>query len=218
MLAMLAAEDDGVGKILDKLKQEKILDNTLVIFLSDNGGPTAENGSRNAPLRGFKGQVWEGGIRVPFMIQWPGHIPAGKIINQPVISLDLFPTALAAAGGSPRSGLDLDGKNLLPLLEGESTDQLHPTLYWRFKPQWAIHDGNYKLEQARDGITRLYDLANDPGEKTDIVNDKPDIAAALQKKYDAWNATLMDPLWLGRQEGSHDAAMIDAEESTADAD
>ncbi len=217
-LAMLSAEDDGVGNILAKLKKENLEDHTLVIFLSDNGGPTSENGSRNAPLRGFKGQVWEGGIRVPFMMKWPGHIPAGKTIDQPVISLDLFPTTHAAADASPRTGLDLDGKNLLPLVTGVADVPPHPTLYWRFKPQWAIRDQNYKLEQARDGITRLYDLANDPSEKTDLYKDKPDIAAALQKKYNAWNATLMDPLWPGRQEGSKDAAMIDAEESTADAD
>jgi len=220
MLAMLAAEDDGVGKILTKLHDEKLDNDTLVIFLSDNGGPTWENASRNAPLRGFKGQVWEGGIRIPFMMKWPGKIPAAKVINQPIISLDIFPTALTAAGATPRNPKDIDGKNILPLVTGIADAPPHPTLYWRFKPQWAIRDGNYKLETARDGITHLYDLSKDESEQNDLMKSHPEIAANLQKKYDAWNATLMNPLWPGRQEGANAqaAAKIDQQESTADAD
>ncbi|HZZ44940.1 MAG TPA: sulfatase-like hydrolase/transferase [Tepidisphaeraceae bacterium] len=218
MLAMLAAEDDGVGDILSKLHDTHLENNTLVIFLSDNGGPTAENASRNAPFRGFKGQVWEGGLRVPFMAKWPGHIPAGKTIDQPVISLDLFPTFLAAAGATPDPKLQLDGVNILPLLEGKPQPNIHPTLYWRFEPQWAIRDGHYKLETARDHVTRLYDLSKDPTETTDLFTAKPDIAQSLKTKYDKWASQLMAPLWPGRQEGDQTIGQIDAEEATADAD
>ena len=197
MLAMLSAEDDGVGKILAKLHKEKLDEKTLVIFLSDNGGPTDEDGSQNTPLRGFKGQVWEGGIRIPFMMKWPGKIPPGTIQQQPIISLDIFPTSLIAAGGSPRNANDLDGKNLLPLVEGKSEEKIHETLYWRFKPQWAIRDGDYKLEHERDGITRLYDLDKDISEQTDLMKTEAAVADRLQKKFNAWNATLMEPLWPG---------------------
>jgi arylsulfatase A-like enzyme len=209
MLAMLSAEDDGVGRILAKLRDDKLEENTLVVFFSDNGGPTQGNASRNAPLRGFKGQVWEGGIRIPFMMQWKGRIPAGKVIDDPVISLDLFPTALAAAGLTPPAELKLDGVNLLPLLEGKATAKPHETLYWRFKPQWAIRDGDYKLLQSREGKPQLFDLSKDPGESHDLVAEKPEIAKQLQAMYDAWAATLMEPLWPGRQEGSNqEAAML----------
>jgi arylsulfatase A-like enzyme len=218
MLAMLSAEDDGVGRILQTLKEKGLDEKTLVIFLSDNGGPTSENASRNAPLRGYKGQVWEGGIRVPFMARWPGHIPAGRVIDQPVISLDLFPTALAIAGETVRDGVQLDGVNILPLLEGRRQENVHPVLYWRFKPQWAVRDGDWKLERARDGVTRLFNLADDPQEKTDRIQEKPEVAKKLQAEFDAWNAQLMEPAWPGRQEGAHDAARADWEEATAEAD
>jgi arylsulfatase A-like enzyme len=219
MLAMLSAEDDGVGRILASLKENGLDNNTLVFFLSDNGGPTWEDGSRNTPFRGYKGQVWEGGIRIPFMARWPGHIPAGRVVDQPVISLDMYPTALAAAGEKPRDGLKLDGVNILPLLEGKPQENVHPVLYWRYLPQWAIRDGDWKLEHARDGVTRLFDLAKDPQEKTDLYKDKPDVAKRLQAKYDAWAAQLMEPKWEGRQEGAnHPAAMVDYQDSRADAD
>ncbi|HEY1686725.1 MAG TPA: sulfatase [Tepidisphaeraceae bacterium] len=218
MLAMLSAEDDGVGKILDELRAKKLDGNTLVVFLSDNGGPTSEDGSRNTPLRGFKGQVWEGGIRVPFMARWPGHIPAGRTIDRPVVSLDLFPTTLAAAGAKPKDGLKLDGRNILPLMEGKSDKGVHPILYWRFEPQWAIRDGDYKLETARDGITRLYNLKEDVSERNDLMSSNPKIAKKLHAEFDAWNTQLMAPKWPGRQEGANDAARADYEESLAEAD
>lgn len=202
LLAMLAAEDDGVGKILGKLHDSGLDDNTLVVFFSDNGGPTQANGSRNAPFRGFKGLTWEGGIRIPFMARWTGHIPPGQVLDQPVISLDIFPTALAVAGLTPSDKLKLDGVNLLPWLEDQRHDRPHQILYWRFKPQWAIRDGDYKLVAPLEGGVHLFDLAQDPGESNDLMAEKPDIAKRLQSEYDAWNAQLMQPLWPGRQEGA----------------
>lgn len=210
MLAMLSAVDDGVGKILGKLRETGLEESTLVIFISDNGGPTNENASRNTPLRGFKGQVWEGGIRVPWMMQWKGRISAGRVLDQPVISLDLFPTALAIAGAQPPAGVKLDGVNLLPLVEGKTESRPHETLYWRFQPQWAIRDGDYKLMHTRDGLTRLFDLSKDPSEQNDLTSTAPEIAGKLQAKFDAWNAELKEPLWPGRQEGENDPATAPA--------
>jgi arylsulfatase A-like enzyme len=203
MLAMLAAEDDGVGQILGKLREAGLEENTLVVFFSDNGGPTQGNASRNAPLRGFKGQVWEGGIRIPFMVQWKGQIKGGRVMDQPVISLDLFPTALAAAGvGEPRKELGLDGVNLMPWLRGERADRPHETLYWRMQPQWAVRDGDMKLLHTRGGETMLFDLAKDAGEKSDLAKERPEVVKRLKGKFEAWNAQLMEPRWPGKQEGA----------------
>src|ERR1035437_5537968 len=114
--AMLSAMDDNVGRVLAKLREHGLEENTLIFFLSDNGGPTLATTSRNDPLRGYKGQVLEGGIRIPYIIQWKGHLPAGTVCDQPVISLDIHPTAVAAAGGGVSPDWKLDGVNLLPFL------------------------------------------------------------------------------------------------------
>ncbi|MBI4579863.1 MAG: sulfatase-like hydrolase/transferase, partial [Planctomycetes bacterium] len=111
MAAMLSAMDDAVGAVLKELRDRGIFENTLIFFISDNGGPTPGNASRNTPLSGFKAQVWEGGIRVPYLIQWPGRVPAGRVYEQPVIALDILPTAVAAAGGSVPADRKLDGVN-----------------------------------------------------------------------------------------------------------
>jgi arylsulfatase A-like enzyme len=203
-LAMLAALDEGVGRIVAKVREASLEQNTLIIFMSDNGGPTPENLSSNAPLRGYKGQVYEGGIRVAFMMQWPGKIPPKQVSDSPVISLDLFPTTLAAAGVTPRDGLKLDGVNLMPWVQSSRTDQPHDALYWRFTPQWAIREGNLKLLSSRKlPQPALYDLAADPAERTDLAAKQPDVVKRLREKYDAWNAHNIDPLWEGKQEGAH---------------
>src|SRR5262249_58579461 len=116
-------------------------ENTLIFFLSDNGGPMTKmgpNGSNNRPLKGQKGDTWEGGIRVPFFVQWKGHLPAGKVYDQPVIQLDVLPTVVAAASGEVSPDWKLDGVNLLPFLKGETQAQARPheTLYWRFGTEW----------------------------------------------------------------------------------
>jgi len=203
MLAMLSAEDDGVGKILATLRDNHLDENTLVIFFSDNGGPTHEDGSRNTPFRGFKGQVWEGGIRVPFMMRWTGHIIPAQVIDKPVISLDIFPTALAAANIAPRKKLKLDGVNLLPWLTSRQSGSPHDILFWRFKPAWAVREGNYKLVFALgETKTQLFDLATDLGEQTDLSAQKREVVQEMQRKFNSWNAQLMEPRWPGRQEGA----------------
>ncbi len=155
---MTLALDEAIGKVLDKLRAEKLEENTLIFFFSDNGGPTMPgttiNGSRNTPLRGSKRTTLEGGIRVPFVASWKGQLPAGKTYDQPVIQLDILPTALAAAGVEVKSEWKLDGVNLLPYLEGKNTAAPHDILYWRFGQQMAIRKGDWKLvryDPAADG-------------------------------------------------------------------
>jgi arylsulfatase A-like enzyme len=191
---MMSAMDDGIGAVLKKLDENKLAENTLIFFVSDNGGPPV-NSSNNGVLRGNKAQTWEGGIRVPYLVQWKGRIPAGKTYDNPVIQLDFAPTALAAAGVEPKDA-KFDGVNLLPHLEGKVTTPPHDTLYWRFGDQMAIRHGNLKLVQGRGAEQRmLFDLAADIGEQKDLAAERPEVVKELTEKFDAWNATLPKPAW-----------------------
>jgi arylsulfatase A-like enzyme len=207
--AMLSAMDDAVGAVVAKVRQYGQEENTLIFFISDNGGPTAQTTSGNGPLRGFKAQTWEGGIRIPYIIQWKGHLPAGKVDDRPVIQLDIFPTALAAAGVSIRPEWKLDGVNLLPYVTGSRTDPPHSALYWRFGGQMAIRQGDWKLVKA-PGLAagaralsgkastddaELYNLARDIGEKTNLAMKEPAKVKELAKAWSAWNAELVEPAW-----------------------
>jgi len=206
--AMMMALDENVGRVLKKLGETGQEENTLVTFISDNGGPimpgTTINGSRNDPLRGSKRTTLEGGIRVPFAISWKNHIKSG-VYDLPVIQLDLTATALGIAGVE---ATNLDGVNLLPFVSGEKKGAPHEALYWRFGQQIAVRIGDYKLvrydSNADTGTgkrdqpiagPRLYNLAEDIGESKDLYDSMPDKAKELQSKWDAWNATLMKPLW-----------------------
>lgn len=192
--AMMSAMDDAIGGVLKKLDDHKLTENTLVFFVSDNGGPPA-NSSSNGPLRGHKAQTWEGGIRVPYLVQWKGTLPAGKTYDQPVIQLDFQPTALAAAGVEAKNA-NFDGVNLLPYLQNKVTAPPHDTLYWRFGQQTAIRHGNYKLVKAvGNDKPELYDLAADIGESKELSSAKPEIYKDLTARYDAWNKTLVEPRW-----------------------
>lgn len=192
---MLAAMDDAVGRVLTMVRESNLEENTLIFFISDNGGPTGGNTSRNDPLRGFKAQVLEGGIRIPFMMQWKGHLPAGKVYDNPVISLDIHPTAVAAVGGNIPAGAKLDGVNLLPYLTGSAKGIPHDKLYWRFGPQWAVRVGDWKLLSQGDGQLQLYNLAQDIGEKNNLAASRADKLKELQAAYEAWNKQLMEPRW-----------------------
>ncbi len=196
--AMLSALNDGVGKVMETLRKKGLEENTLIFFISDNGGPTKGNGSNNGPLRGDKATVWEGGIRIPFLIQWKGKLPGGKVYDQPVISLDIGATAAAAAGAAHGGGKPIDGVNLLPFVLGEAKQPPHETLYWRFGQQHAIRQGNYKLLQRNKQPQELYDLAADPGEQHDLAGEKREIVDQLNKSYSVWNAELAAPLWRGQ--------------------
>lgn len=188
--AMMSAMDDAVGQVLEKIRALGQEENTLVLFVSDNGGPTPGTTSQNGPLRGFKATTWEGGVRVPFAVQWKGKIPPGQVYEHPVIQLDFVPTVLAAAGLAPEPGDQLDGVNLLPYFTGQTQGKPHETLYWRFGPQRAIRHGDYKLVVGRDGSGRpeLYNLRDDIGEQTNLAEREPAKVAELQALWDAWNA------------------------------
>ncbi len=187
--AMLACCDEGVGAVLARLREKGLESDTLVFLLSDNGGPTQELTSSNLPLHGGKGQLSEGGIRIPFCVQWKGRLPAGKIYHQPVISLDIHPTAAAAAGLGPER--KLDGVDLVPYLTGTTAAAPHERLFWRTsrRGQSAVRQGRYKLLTAKD-TTQLYDLEEDLSETRDLAAARPDLVKQLADAYSEWSAGL----------------------------
>ena len=201
--AMVSALDDAVGAILAEVKAQGAEENTLIFFLSDNGGPLDRNGSLNTPLSGEKGHMLEGGIRTPYLVQWKAALPAGKVYEKPVSSLDISATALVAANASAPA--NLDGVNLLPYLKGEKEGRPHEVLYWRMTARdiWAIRLGDWKLVThngwhdlpVAKPKPRLIDLANDSGELHDLSAKEPAKLAELQNAYNAWAATLPEPLW-----------------------
>ena len=191
--AMLAHFDDSVGKVLAELRKSGVEENTLVVFLGDNGGPTEELTSSNAPLRGGKGDLWDGGIRVPFIVSWKNRIPAGRIVDASVASIDATATALELANAGP-SQKQLDGINLMPLLTGKMAEVPERTLFWRVGQKNALRSGNWKL--IRDGKEwQLYDLANDIGETTNLAAKEPARVQQLASLWDKWNAEQIEPLW-----------------------
>jgi arylsulfatase A-like enzyme len=206
--AMMLAMDDAIGSILAKLHDKGMDENTLVFFISDNGGPTilttTVNGSINKPLRGSKRTTLEGGIRVPFLVRWTGHLPAGKVYDQPVIQLDILPTVLAAASIEAPPDAKLEGVNLLPFLQGKNDDSPHDALYWRFGEQMAVRQGDWKLvkyDPKVDGNTgkatkaKLYNLADDIGETQNLIDKQPEKAKSLQAAWDEWNKSNVPALW-----------------------
>ena len=208
--AMMSAMDDAIGGLLAKLRDEKIEEDTLIFFVSDNGGPTASNTGINTPLRGYKATTWEGGVRVPFLVQWKGKLPAGKVYDQPVIQIDFVPTVLAAAGSPVGADAKLDGVNLLPYLAGESKDAPHKALFWRFGQQTAVRMGDWKLVTARNVDSKtssnnlrsaptigpaLYNLSDDIGEQNDVAQANPEKVAELQAAWDEWNKGNVAAAW-----------------------
>ena len=206
-LAMTAALDEAVGTLLRQLRQAGLEERTLIFFLSDNGGPTtkfASNGSGNAPMRGSKGDTWEGGIHVPFLLQWKGHLAAGKIYERPVIALDIAPTALAAAGVTLKPEWKLDGIDLVPFLQEKKKEDPHEALFWRFGSQMAIRQGDWKLVRASRGLKEyediatepmLFNLATDIAEQRDLAAQSPGKVRDLQALWDRWNRQLEAPRW-----------------------
>jgi arylsulfatase A-like enzyme len=194
--AMIVGLDDAVGRILQQLRDDGLDERTLVFFLSDNGGTTENKTSSNIPLRGRKGTMWEGGIRVPFLAQWKGVLPAGTTYDRPVSSLDILPTALAAAGAPSIAEQPLDGVDLLPYLTGKKSGDPHDSLCWRIAERdiWAIRSGNHKLVH-QDKQVRLYDLSADIGEQRDLAGKLPEVQDRLQKEFNKWEAGLSKPLW-----------------------
>lgn len=190
--AMLAHLDDSVGRVLAALRENGVEENTLVVFLSDNGGPTKENASSNGPLHGEKGDLWEGGIRVPFIVSWKGRVPA-RVLDTPVISMDASVTALDLAGAS-LDNVKLDGLSLLPLIDHAPDAPRHPALYWRVGKKNALRRGDWKLIRT-GGAWQLFDLAHDIGEATDLAAREPARVREFAALWDQWNAQQIEPLW-----------------------
>lgn len=194
--AMVNAVDNGLGLIDSTLVAKGIKDNTIMIFLSDNGG-RAEHAD-NRPNRGHKGMLFEGGLKVPFFINWPGTITAGTHYDHPIISLDIFPTLLHAAGQDPLKESQLEGVNLMPFIQGVKEDKPHDAFYWRSVGgfEYAIRKGDYKLyKSAYKGKNLLFDLKKDPLEREDISTNFPDIIKSLEGEYNQWDAKNMAPGW-----------------------
>ncbi len=211
---MLTAMDDAIGAVLATLREHKLEENTLILFVADNGGPEANNSSDNGPLRGAKASTWEGGIRVPFMMQWKGTLPSGKIYDQPVIQLDLHTTALAAAGIDLNPDWKLDGVDLAPFVKGDKSGPPHEALYWRFGQQMAIRMGDWKLvraanagdgtkggSQRKSGIqdltgAQLYNLADDISEADNLAEKEPERLKQIAAAWTEWNKSNAEPLWI----------------------
>lgn len=184
-LAMLEHEDRAIGKVLDELAARGLDRNTLVFFFSDNGG-ARNNASSNGALRDYKHSVYEGGIRVPFLLSWPGRIPENKLVSEPVVCMDILPTAAAAAGAKLPADREYHGRNLLPLVAGKQTGPLHEWLYWDGdEEKLAVRNGRWKLvvNQAK---AELFDMDADWREKTDVAGQHPSEVQRLQAQLTAW--------------------------------
>lgn len=212
--AMVSALDDGIGQVLETLKRTGKYENTLIFFLSDNGGlPYWWKGS-NDPWQGFKREQWEGGYHVQFVMSWPSMIPAGKERNEMVSSLDILPTSMAAAGIKIPRSAHLDGTNILPVFANAEKNEIHQYLYWagshlpadkKFDelpynhdnppPTWAVRHGKWKVVQMMElGEPMLFDLEADPTESNDLAAENPQIVKQLSKKFGIWFKDMAPPI------------------------
>ena len=193
--AMISALDDWVGAVLAELRRHGLEDNTLVIFASDNGAAKQSDidGKRNWPLIGHKRNLYEGGIRVPYALQWKRRIEAGARFESPVSTLDIFPTALAAAGAGSAEFAKLDGVNLLPFLQGERAGRPHEYLVWRSGPNAAVRAGHWKLLLTEGGLARLYNVKADPAESEDRSSVQPRLVEDLREALTHWEQDKVAP-------------------------
>ena len=197
--AMVSAVDDGVGRVLAKLEEHGLDDNTLVFFLSDNGG-SPKNASLNTPLRRHRSDVWEGGYRVPFALRWSGRLEAGAVYERPVSSLDILGTIAGITRVSISSERPLDGVNLVPFLDGDKQGDPHQALYLRKWDQqrYAVRKGDHKLViPVKGGKPQLFHLAEDIAEKKNVIGSERDIAKELEALRLQWGSQLIEPRFLG---------------------
>jgi arylsulfatase A-like enzyme len=196
-LAMTSALDDAVGAILAALAKHDLEEETLVIFLSDNGAAKYLKIGDNSPFRLGKLYLFEGGIRVPFMMKWPGNIPAGTVNSLPVSSLDLAPTIAASAGVKDWKDMRTDGVNLTPWLTGEKDNPPHQHLFWRNGPNRAVRRGQWKMIQVGSHVW-LFNLRTDPGEITNLSSKHPGIVQELRDAFEQWQQQMKAPAWPSR--------------------
>ena len=195
--AMVSSMDDGIGLILDKLEQKNIFENTIVFFFSDNGGVEWYNFSDNGPLRGIKGDFFEGGIRVPFAMQWPNKIEPGTIYDKPIIALDIFATVVSAAKAEKHIKNEIDGVNLIPYLSGNKPGSPHEYLYWKNpdKDIDVIRDDRYKYLRIKND-EYIFDLKNDISEESNIIDLSKPIYDRLKSQFKLWEKDMIDPVFM----------------------
>lgn len=200
-LAMMSALDDGVGRIMEFLKENHLDEHTLIFFTSDNGGPTGddpdkgENTSRNDPFTGVKGDLLEGGIRVPYIVRWTGHLSDGTVYDGPVSTLDFLPTSIAAAGGTPPA--QLDGMNILPYLDGRKPPLADRMLFWRFGIELAVRSGDYKLFRPYPGVSEFSNIKENYTEDIalGLEAENPEKYRELDQALTQWGGQLAVPIW-----------------------
>jgi len=191
-LAMLDDMDTGVGRIAERLKAEGLYDNTVLFFLNDNGAAT-NNGADNGILRGLKGSKWEGGVRIPMIVQWPGRLPAGVASDNLVSTMDILPTCIALAGGTPLPDQHLDGKNLLEAYRDPR--KAHEKLFWRRGIARSVRYKNWKMLAVGDRPALLFDLETDPKEQADVAAAHPEVCKKLSADLAEWEADMQKPKW-----------------------
>lgn len=214
--AMIERVDHGVGRVVDRLDELGLTDETLIVFTSDNGGlggyasaglPGSRQVTDNYPLKGGKGQLYEGGIRVPTFVVWPGTVEPGSVSHEPIVGMDFYPTLVEAAGADLPPDQPIDGVSLLPVLQGGELDR--ETLYWYFPayleaygregerttPAGAVRRGDEKLIWFfEDDRTKLYDLGDDPGERRDLAAERPERVRALRQLFENWLIEMDAPM------------------------
>jgi arylsulfatase A-like enzyme len=193
-LAMIKNLDDQIGRLMKNLDSLQLTENTLIFFLSDNGGASYNGSTDNAPYRGGKLTNFEGGIRVPFMMQWKSKIPEGVVFNHPVSSLDIFATSISAASAQLPQDRTFDGVDLIPYLS--KTALPHPSLYWRSDVCKAIRQGQWKLLiNEVSGRNSLYNMTNDAEEVKNLYDQLPDVVHQLNQNLKIWESEMMKPMW-----------------------
>jgi arylsulfatase A-like enzyme len=200
MAAMVSAMDDAVGVVMEALRKSGLEENTLVFLLNDNGSYdhlVRAGVCHSSPFRGGKSTLWEGGIRVPFVMQWKGRYPNPLTFAQPVVSLDIVPTSVAAAGGTVQTAWKLDGVNLLPYLDGAISEAPHPVLYWRMGEKCAVREGDWKMSiqgpPGSDPKPRLFNVVKDEAEHRDLASAHPERVERMLADWKRWNAQLPPP-------------------------
>ena len=192
--AMTSALDDAVGSIVAAIDKHRLTDNTLVVFVNDNGGPIYTGVQSNGPLKLGKLFLFEGGIRVPMIIKLPGTFEPNYVYDQPASTLDLFPTICGAAGINIPPNINLDGIDLSPFIKGQVSGSPHDTLFWSNGPNIAVRHSDWKLIKSYDN-TWLFNLANDIGESNNLVKTKPEIVEQLETLYHDWRSQMSEPAW-----------------------
>jgi arylsulfatase A-like enzyme len=207
--AMVTRLDKEVGRVMKALDEQQLTDNTIVLFSSDHGA-TFEKGNQgasayhdsNRPFRGQKRTLWEGGVRVPGVVRWPGHVPAGKVSQEVAHNIDVLPTVLAAAGVTPEAAWKVDGRDVLAVWEGKAKAPAR-TLYWEWRAegynQLAAMRGDLKLVVTGTAPPELFNVVTDPGERRNVAAEYPELVKELRKGITDWLATETEESKWGRQ-------------------